>query len=383
MKKLVEQSLNYTFKWQKAENQRITLPESWDSSKTPSVIIDKMGDNIELPLTNDTFDIEHAINEWQQAFSEYGIVIDKEGKSKFELWRAMVDVAGYICHVESKRNNIRKLIQAVDAYANSHTGISDIMSHTRKPQESCLVYAKPGAGKTSLIKKIADRNKLRFIPYNITQMNRLTDILDCFDAIVTSYLQNPSEPLLVFVDEINSQLEGHCVYSMFLSPLEDGVYIRGGKSFKLPPTYWVFACTEELEQLKKQNKGSDFCSRLTRGAISLDNQTDDQSVEQKRIENIYVGVSMILSIIPDVREVSKTVLGIFATLKDARMREIRHFIETFRNVQYGRITVRNIPEFKLGNINIDVKYIADHLIIEKNSQETDTNRGMVPIISSL
>jgi len=171
---------------------------------------------------------------------------------------------------------------------------------------------------------------------------------------------------------------------MFLSPLEDGVYIRGGRSFKLPPSFWVFASTKTVDDIKDDHsKCSDFYSRLVHGVISLENHDDDLSTEQKKLENIYIGISMILSIFPDVREVSKTVLGIFAALKEAKMREIRHFIEAFKNVQYGQITVRNIPEFKLGHINIDATYIANHLIIEKDHYKQKANRGMIPIIGSL
>jgi len=142
---------------QKAEIKKIIAPESWESNGTPSLILDTLGQNIELPLTHEPFDIEHAIKEWREAFTKYGIVMDKKGKEKFELWRAMVDVEGYICHVESKRTNIRRFLQAVDLYAQSHTALSGIMSRVRKPQESCLIYANPGAGRLPLLKKWRDQ----------------------------------------------------------------------------------------------------------------------------------------------------------------------------------------------------------------------------------
>lgn len=375
---LIERSLNYTYNWQEIEVKRIDDPDVWDPNSLPNIILDELSsEKPRLQVNNNPFNIKHAKKEWEDAInrSSYGIVQDTEGKEKFEIWRAMAEIDGYVCCVDSKQKNITKLIHAVNSYAKSFRGLGDKIPHARVSQASCLLYAKAGAGKTSLVRKIAENNALRFLPYNITQMNRLIDILDCFDTIVTSSLQDPSKPLLIFVDEINSTLENEDVYKVFLAPLEDGMYIRGGKAFKLPPSFWVFASTQSEDEIKGKSKASDFCSRLTHGMISLD--ISNPGNPQKQLENVYFGVSMILSIFPDVRQVSSTVLKVLAEdLPLARMREIRHFIEAFENVQYGKISASNIPVFTSDNINID-----DNKIKKLVSDES-TNLRMIPIVSS-
>lgn len=382
--KLIEQSLNYTYNWQEKEIKRIVDPDLWDPKSSPAIILNDLAEKIKYPINNEPFNVKHAKDEWTAALNslERGIVTDENGNEKFELWRSMVDVPEYVCCVDFKQRNIRKLVHAVNDYAKGFKSMGDRIPQVRAPQTSCLLFAKAGAGKTSLVRKLADSNNLRFIPYNITQMNRLIDILDCFDTIVTSSLQDPHRPLLIFIDEINALLENEDVYKVFLSPLEDGMYIRDGKAYKLPPSFWVFASTESEQEIKakSKSKASDFCSRLTHGTISLEIPVtdDDNNSQQKQLENVYFGVSMILSIFPDIRQVSKTVLDIFAKeLKTARMREMRHFIEAFKSVQYGKITASNIPVFIHDNIKIDDNAINDYL-----AQEVQKPK-MIPIISAL
>jgi hypothetical protein len=238
-----------------------------------------------------------------------------------------------------------KLVQAVSNFVALHR-----VQRERLKQASCMLYAPPGSGKTSLVKKLAENNNLRFIPFNITQLIERRDILDCFDTIVTYYLQNPREPLLIFIDEINSHLAGEPAYSAFLTPLEDSVYIRGSKTFKLPPCFWIFASTQEEKEIKSQSKGSDFWSRLTHGTISLDSKATEN--DNRYLENVYVGVSMILSSFPDVMFVSEGVLEVFYMFEEhTKLREIRHFVEAFENVQYGKVKLSNMPTEWLKNEN--------------------------------
>ena len=259
LKRLVGSSLNYTYRWQKEEIKRVQKPRYWNPTSVPRL---RLGDDAEPTPESRDFDIQHAREEWNQALSvsDYGVITDEKGRGRFELWRAMVDVDGYVCCNERKLKNIRRLVRAVDLYAKRHGTYLDAIHHSALPQESCILHANPGAGKTSLVRHLAGNYGLRFIAHNIGQMTKRTDVLDCFDSIVTSYLQNPSEPLLLFIDEINSELENENVYGSFLSPLEDGVYVRGGKAFKLPPSFWVFAGTMSEKELRKRSVKDPTCT---------------------------------------------------------------------------------------------------------------------------
>ena len=79
----------------------------------------------------------------------------------------------------------------------------------------------------------------------MSRTNTRNDLIECFDAIVTSQAQEPNQAVLVFVDEINAKLDGQHVYDTFLAPLEEGIYVRAGKTFHIGPCLWIFAGTEE------------------------------------------------------------------------------------------------------------------------------------------
>jgi hypothetical protein len=171
-----------------------------------------------------------------------------------------------------------------------------------------------------------------------------SDLLDCFDTIVTNQAQNRRQALLVFVDEINAKLDSQHVYDTFLAPLEEHVYVRAGKTFHIDPCVWVFAGTErptpQLESTRdKSDKASDFESRLTLPPVDLKVGT---AVEDQ-VEKVYLGVSLLRQVFPDVRRVSKKVLQAFHTLpRNLEARKMRHFVESFIDIQYGEVRARNV-----------------------------------------
>ncbi len=257
----------------------------------------------------------------------------------FDLTRAMVEVDGYACCGEKKRQEIGKLIR----------GIQSFLKTGEKHHISCMLTASPGSGKTFLVRRLAETSDLRFLPFNITQMTSRNDILEIFDSIVTTQAQDPNKPLLVFVDEINAKLAGDNVYSSFLAPIEDGVYIRGGKPFHIDPCIWVFSGTNEYapsnhkksNEKEKDDKESDFVSRLSLGILDVEKRND---AFRKRIENVYIGVSLILMEYPDVRYITDKVLTAFHDMpKKVRVRELKHFVKSFKDIQYGEVWAKNVP----------------------------------------
>jgi hypothetical protein len=168
---------------------------------------------------------------------------------------------------------------------------------------------------------------------------------------------------MVFIDEINARLENSAVYGTFLTPLEDGTYVRNGRTFNIRPCLWVFAGTRNPKRqgdasgtessLEVPEKGSDFVSRLTLGTVYLSNDhrsredrhEDIQDKQLRATENVYLAVSMLRQEFPDVRLVSELVLRAFWELPPATtVREIKHFVRKFTDIQYGEVTARNVPE---------------------------------------
>ena len=117
------------------------------------------------------------------------------------------------------------------------------------------------------------------LQFNITHLYRREALLDCFDRISTTQVELHDTPLLIFFDEINAPLDGEEVYGSFLSPLEEGTYVRAEKSFHIGPAVWLFAGTR-FEATKP--KAVDFQSRLTQGIVPLGTLDEDQEGDSGR-----------------------------------------------------------------------------------------------------
>ncbi|MCP4695544.1 MAG: AAA family ATPase [Gammaproteobacteria bacterium] len=368
-KKLLRDSLCFTKKWMLYEILRMKNPETW----SPKGEKDEKGDIIPSPRlelddakgaqnkevvcgTWQTFPWESTKKDWDSAVTSYGIIGEKKNGEKneenmrLELWRAMTDVEGYICCVKSKRKVIQKLVKELEGFN----------ANGRRQHKSYMLIASPGSGKTFLIDCLAKSLGLRPLSFNITQMLSKSDILDCFDTIVTTQAQDRKESLLVFFDEINATLQGQHVYDTFLAPLEEGVYVRAGKTFHIDPCIWFFAGTEgpaEGNDKDKSAKADDFESRLSLAPLKLTKSRSEEG-DEARLENVYLGVSLLRSIFPDVRKVSQKVLRTFHSLRpELEIRELKHFVKSFVDIQYGKVLGRNVSldwlrEFRHQEIDI-------------------------------
>ena len=339
LEELLKKALNFTNKWMDFEVGRITEPASWTPKEEPKIIVDYYEKTSKVGNW-ESFKWDVSEREWKQAFSDQGIIL-KNGKKTIELQRSMTEVDGYVCIVNSKRKKLRKLLHELEAFR----------SKRKKHPISCMLIDSPGSGKTYLVRCISKFLKMHYLPFNITQMLSKSDILDCFDTIVTTQARNRGEPILVFFDEINATLETQQVYDTFLAPLEEGLYIRAGKAFYIDPCVWVFAGTErpvnEDNPLRNSfTKASDFESRLTIEdpldlKIDLDN---NEETSEARLEKVYLGVCLLRTVFPDVRRISEKVLHLFHLLSpDLEVRKVKHFVKSFINIQYGNVLSRNVP----------------------------------------
>lgn len=232
---------------------------------------------------------------------------------------------------------------------------------------SIAIQADPGSGKTSLAKSLANAFNFMLIRFDVTQMTRRDDLLDLFDAIVTAQSEG-SNKVMVFIDEINAILEGWNVYSTFLAPLEEGTYVRRGRTFSLNPCVWVFAGTklvqDEGDQERRESrrrsgdKLSDFNSRMTliekidiNSLLAKKSGEDEiRLINEAKLEQVYLGALMIRNYFPDVNEVSYSILKYLYELDPKRQsaRKVRRLIQTLRNVQYGRIMLNNCTQEWVG-----------------------------------
>lgn len=375
--KVVSLALRTAYEWVESEAERVFHPRDWRADPLEwhgnsafRHLRDLIaGRSTDAPVPKpfgaiSVFDWPELRKEWREAMSDVGVIghSSKEPKA-LELWRSMLEVEDYVCCDEATRSRLRSLVHGVQAFA-------------RRPRHhsSCMLVAAPGSGKTFLAKRVAQAAGLRFLPFNITQMRSKADILECLDTIVAAQAEASRDRLLVFIDEINAELESAPVYGAFLTPLEDGTYIRAGKTFTIQPCVWMFAgtsatggdaaLTDAGTSRTRASKESDFLSRLSMGVIDLTrsgrsggDEAEDtveramaETVANKRVEelhgleNVYLGAAILKQEFPDVRRVSELVLRAFWELpRSIKIRDIKHFIRRFDDIQYGQVTARSVP----------------------------------------
>jgi hypothetical protein len=292
----------------------------------------------------DASDWDLKLKEWKDAMSLKGI-IDSNGTSRFEIWRAMTQVDGFVCCEQGKCAQVFRLIQAVDHFLKA--------APRERTNVSVVINAEPGSGKSSLVRSLANRGDIRLLYFNLTQTRNREDIFACFETILTTQAENPRQPVLAFFDEINAQPNGQSCYDAFLSPLEDRAFFKDGRKYTLLPLMWVFAMTPEFDdhgRRRMATKQEDFESRLTvRPEIDLmtkdKSRVSNRASELVRLERIYLALAILKSKYPDVQKVSSLLLKVLHDMPDElRPRKLRDIISNCENVQYGRIGFRNIAK---------------------------------------
>lgn len=289
---------------------------------------------------------ETESHQWQQATEECGVIDD--GGQRLEVWRGATHLPGYVACIREKQKIITRIGQGLRAFSQNGSPPRSL---------SIMLQADPGAGKTFLAKSLASAFDFSFVRYDVTQMINRAELLDLFDTVATMQASDDRK-VLVFVDEINSLLDGNHVYGAFLTPLEEGVYVRRGKYFSLKPCVWVFAGTgdDDLKRTDDDRRGAadklpDFISRMTmteridyKSLKKLYGRNTSQIQDEARLEQVYLGATMIRRHFPDVQEVTREVLERFHAIDpegESPARTIRKLAASLRNVQYGKVSKEN------------------------------------------
>jgi hypothetical protein len=323
-------------------------------------------------------DYNMAWKHWNDSSSNLGIISVNE-KEILQVWRGQGGIEEYICVGGPKRDRINKMLSSISNFNNE-----------KNPKHSfnCVLVSTPGWGKSFLAKSLAKHFNMSFMEFSLSQMATSNDLVDCFDSIC-SHQNRTEKRLLIFMDEVNCEIEGHSALSLLLSPIWDGSFIRDGKYYLISPAVWIFASTEPIDKLignENNKKGSDFVSRLNGPIIELD--TMDETESNKDSENlsevfraftrkivlnpdldvskddiysdliklipkhmktdqVYLGVILLQRFWGPISKIEKAVLQLFHDIVPINgVRSIEFFISKFQYVQRGIVKRINVPMFE-------------------------------------
>lgn len=349
---------------------------------------------------------------WNDSSKDIG-VLSNNGEKKFQLWRGQGTLKEYICVGGPKRNAINDLLSKVYKFNKEKES---------KYPFNCLLVSSPGWGKSFLARSMANHFDMNYQEFSLSQMASTEDLINCFAKILSAQNES-SKKVLIFMDEINCEVEGHAAMGLLLSPIWEGSFIQGGRKYRLSPAVWVFAATDTMEELMKANKGSDFVSRLNGPIINLDelatedslkppeknpNQQYSEDAEEKethasiklknsvlnlikeikntlikepdiniyeedeykvfsqksgvfRTDQVYLGVSLLNKMWGPICKVQEDVLRLFHDLCLINgFRSLEFFVSKFHGIQGGIVRYSNVPV-----INDNLKELKRHVILPK------------------
>ena len=329
-------------KQKRPEELKISVCEPMGSSDQPfsaTVKFGSAGRKLLEFMTHRHLNADTELTIWAQATTDNGIIGSAEDKSgrHFELWRSSVEVKNYVCCLPSRRRIIATLREQIRGFHSRAGGRS----------LSSLIVSRPGAGKTFLVKSLAQSLGYEFIDFNITTLVRREDILACFDSIATAQASDPRHSTLVFFDEINALIDNQHVCDSFLAPLEDGYYVRGGNRLQLHPCIWLFAGTADENAIRDHSKGSDFLSRMSQGVVNL-TICPRQEGGLQSLEMVYLGLSLVRTLHPDLRKARESVVTLLRQIDpNSSVRSLRSFLSRNMHVVYGQAEWRHPAAFVL------------------------------------
>jgi len=324
-------AVGFVHRWREFEIGRITHHSAWKPSEEPK---DDLASATDRLLGERSFNWPEAQTQWVESFntSRRGVVM-RNGEHRLELWRSMTELDGYVCIVRTKRSAVARLVDMVRSFDG----------YQARSQESCLIKASSGAGKTHLVKCLARVGGFRVLEFNLTQLLEPRDIVECFERISTAQADIPDNRLLVFFDEINAPIGGRAYYGSFLTVLEQGVYQVSGKAFHLRPALWLFAGTE-FDESNAASKAPDFKSRLTRGVVDLQPQQTDPEGGAEALERVYLGALLLKQCFREIEWINEDVLDVFKRLPATiSARKLREFARKFSDVRRRTVDADCVP----------------------------------------
>ena len=254
---------------------------------------------------------------------------------------------------------------------------------------NCLFIAEPGWGKSYLAKCLAEKNKCEYLNYSIAQMASTRDLIEAFRVVVSTQ-KRTDKRILIFIDEIDAQLEGDSAFRLFLSPMWDGDFKIEGHTNRIDPCIWIFASTKPVSHLTTLSKGRDFISRINGSIIDLDFLNEDTRTEvgkvkeedrlailaqlattnsKFRTEIVYHASYLLNGLFGPITHIDEDVLRLFYNIMPINgIRSLKIFISKFNPIIKGKVKKINVPILKFSNeTNLKNKIVtpglAEHIFL--------------------
>jgi hypothetical protein len=140
------------------------------------------------------------------------------------------------------------------------------------------ICAKPGAGKSTLARDLAYTLGCEFIDTNVAQWRNIDDLYLVCERIRTIQITKRGIRPVVFIDEVDSEIEGGHVYQRLLAPIWDQAYVYQGVQREIGPAIFLLAGSSEdwengrnlaAANPQDDSKLKDLVSRLSTSPLTI------------------------------------------------------------------------------------------------------------------
>jgi len=273
-------------------------------------------------------------DEWEEAQNVRNsacIYKKDDDHPRLEVWRAHTVLNDYTVLDENRKKNILNLTNAIQVFL-------ELDEKDKQRPLISLVKAGPGSGKTFLAKCLAKNFNLELFECNMAQLTGFDGLIHFFDQVDTA--QREGRKILMFLDEVDSLVNGESAFSFLLELMWCGQYYRNGLKNTLKPFPGVFAMSRDQSSREFKTdhpKFPDLKSRIYGINCELKDFTP--------IESIYLFVKLLDRYFGQIAYVEKYVLEVVSkTELKYGPRSLELLISLFKGIKRDSITRENLPD---------------------------------------
>jgi DNA replication protein DnaC len=227
------------------------------------------------------------------------------------------------------------------------------------------ICGEPGTGKSMLAKALAQAIGREYLESNAAQWTSIDDLFSLCERVRSAQIRKDKTPPVVFIDEIDSQIDNQTIYGKLLAPLWDRSYTSHGFPRDLGPTIFILAgsnqywkSSEALMNFNKHprtkndsHKLDDLVSRFSTLPITIKPLTvyGKGRSFNVRVDALYLAAFQFKKRFPNAKSVSKGLLELITTNRP--LHDSRSIVQVIKTLDLRE---------KAGRIECDVETIKLH-----------------------